>query len=307
MREESPVLSIVVPVYNGAEFIYETLQSLVALSRVLDCEVICQNALSTDGTGEIIDAFCDNRKHWYHYNESDSGQSEAINRGISRARGRWVTWLCADDIIIPDLCHAIQEADRIGAHVVYGDVVFAMGQGVTPAIGTEICRSGSLSKSRLIIQQPGTCILRKSWEAVGGVNLRLNWSMDYDLFMRLESNNALFHRSKRFVAVARIHKEAKTSSGSIKRLFEIWSIILRSHFRQPAYFRLRPYMVYLLEYIIKNIEARDIKTREMTRLLGRLHTIFWVLAMPKEQQDIEERFNRSRQDLSPYIAMAGGA
>jgi len=169
------------------------------------------------------------------------------------------------------------------------------------------CRSGSLSKSRLIIQQPGTCILRKSWEAVGGVNLRLNWSMDYNLFMRLESKNVLFHRSKRFVAVARIHKEAKTSSGSIKRLFEIWSIILRSHFRQPVYFRLRPYMVYLLEYIIKNIEARDIKTREMARLLGRLHTIFWVLAMPKEQRDIEERFNRFRGELSPYIAMAGGA
>ena len=91
MREDSPVLSIVVPVYNGEEFIYETLQSLVALSRVVDCEVICQNALSTDGTGKIIDAFCDGRENWYHYNESDSGQSEAINRGISRARGRWVT------------------------------------------------------------------------------------------------------------------------------------------------------------------------------------------------------------------------
>jgi hypothetical protein len=178
-----------------------------------------------------------------------------------------------------------------------------MEKGVTPAIGTESCQSGNLSKSRLIIQQPGTCILREAWQEVGGVNLRLNWSMDYDLFMRLEAQNARFHRSKHFVAIARIHREAKTSSGSIKRCLEIWSIILKSHLRRPGYFRVRPYMIYFMEYIIKNIEAREIKGKEMTKLLGRLHRLFWVLAKPKEQIDILERFHISQQELSSHIAI----
>jgi glycosyltransferase involved in cell wall biosynthesis len=296
-------LSIVVPVYNGRKYITDTLESLILLAKLVDCEIIFQNALSADGTTEIIEEFCAGRQNWYHYNERDSGQSDAINRGISRARGRWVTWLCADDIIMPDLCYAIQEADRIGAQVAYGDVVFVMEKGVTPAIGTESCQSGNLSKSRLIIQQPGTCILRETWQEVGGVNLRLNWSMDYDLFMRLEAQNARFHRSKHFVAIARIHREAKTSSGSIKRLVEIWSIILKSHLRRPGYFRVRPYMIYFLEYIIKNIEAREIKSKEMTKLLERLHGLFWVLAKPKEQIDIQERFHISQQELSSHIAI----
>ena len=303
MREESPVLSIVIPVYNGAEFIYETLQSLVSLSRVVDCEVIFQNALSTDGTTEIIDEFCAGRQNWYHYNERDSGQSDAINKGVSRARGRWITWLCADDIILPSLAESIEEANRVGADVVYGDVVFVIhGGGVTPAIGTESCVSGNLAKKRLIIQQPGTCILHKAWQEVGGVNLKLNWLMDYDLFMRLELSGMRFHRSKHFVAIARIHKEAKTSSGSVKRLLEAWSIIFRSHLRRPDYFRFRPYLVYLLEYIIKNIEARDFKIKGVSKLLGQLHKYFWALAVPKEEVDIQNRFKIAHPELSDHIS-----
>ena len=303
MREESLVLSIVIPVYNGAEFIYETLQSLVSLSRVVDCEVIFQNALSTDGTTEIIDEFCAGRQNWYHYNERDLGQSDAINKGIVRARGRWVTWLCADDILLPSLAESIEEANRVGADVVYGDVVFVIhGGGVTPAIGTESCVSGNLAKKRLIIQQPGTCILHKAWQEVGGVNLKLNWLMDYDLFMRLESREMRFHRSKHFVAIARIHKEAKTSSGSVKRLLEAWSIIFRSHLRHPCYFRFRPYMVYLLEYVIKNIEAREFETRSVIKLLGQLHKYFWALAVPKEEVDIQNRFKIVHPELSDHIS-----
>ena len=305
-KKNYPELSIVVPVYNGKKYITDTLESLVSFAKLVNCEVIFQNALSTDGTTEIIDEFCAGRQNWYHYNERDLGQSDAINKGVSRARGRWVTWLCADDVMLPYLAESIEEANEVGADVVYGDVVFFIhGQGITPAIGTETCQSGNLSKSKLIIQQPGTCILRKAWQEVGGVNLNLNWLMDYDLFMRLESRGMRFHRSKHFVAIARIHKEAKTSSGSVKRLLEVWSIIFRSHLRCPDYFRFRPYLVYLLEYVIKNIEAREFETRSVIKLLGQLHKYFWVLAVSKEEVDIQNRFKIVHPELSGHIKRMG--
>ncbi|MCK4715491.1 MAG: glycosyltransferase [Candidatus Marinimicrobia bacterium] len=294
-------LSIVVPVYNGKKYITDTLESLASLAKLVDCEIIFQNALSTDGTTEIIDEFCENRRNCYHYNERDSGQSDGINKGICRAKGRWVTWLCADDIIQPYLAKAIEEADQVGAGVVYGDVVFVQRQNITPAIGTEVCLTGSLAKKRLIIQQPGTCILRTVWQQAGGVDLELNWSMDYDLFMRLESMNVRFYRAKLFVAIARIHRDAKTSSGSVKRLFEIWSIIFKSHLRRPYYFRFRPYTVYFLEYVIKNIEERELKSGNINILLGRLHKLFWALAVPEEEVDIQKRFMSMHPELSYHI------
>ncbi|GAK56583.1 glycosyl transferase family 2 [Candidatus Vecturithrix granuli] len=298
-----PILSIVVPVYNGAKYIRDTLESLVSLAQLVDCEVIFQNALSTDGTTEILDEFCGNRQRWFHYNEKDAGQSDAINKGISRAIGRWVTWLCADDILLPSVAEMLREAEQVGADVVYGDGIFILPQGITPAIGTETCLPGDLAKKRLLIQQPGTCILRKVWQAAGGVNIDLNWLMDYDLFLRLESMNMRFYRAKHFVAIARLHKDAKTSSGSIKRLFEVWSILFRSHVRRPEYFRLKPYLVYLFEYVIKHLEARDLKLegRMKMKTLPLLHQYFWKLAMPEEEADIQQRFQKIYQELANYL------
>lgn len=126
---------------------------------------------------------------------------------------------------------------------------------------------------------------------MNGLRCDRNWAMDYDLFMKLETLGKKFHRAECFVAIIRIHPEAKTSSGSIKRLWEMWSIIRESHGRKPVYFRLRPYLVYGVEYIIKALEAQSpLMHRTMARKgVGLLHR-FWWLAVSAEHQEISTRF-----------------
>ncbi len=295
-----PELTIVIPVYNGRKYLQDTLDSLVALEQMVSCELIFQDCKSTDGTSELLEDFCQNHSNRFHFNEQDSGQSDAINCGTARAKGRWVTWLCADDILLPAVASAINEADAVGADLVYGDIVFVEGSSIYPAIGTETHFQGALAKRRLTIQQPGTCILRKAWQEAEGVNLNLNWSMDYDLFMRLESKGKKFLRIKHFFAIIRIHPDAKTSSGSIRRVFELWSIIKNSHLRKPVYFRFRPYFVYGVEYIIKALEAKGHSKSSLWRrvVLPLLHKFFWKVACPREQNDIQVRF----QEESPSIS-----
>jgi len=285
-------LSIVVPVFNGKKYIADTLHSLEQLEKILPCECIFQNANSTDGTTEILDDFCRDNVNRHHYNEPDAGQSAAINTGAARARGRWVTWLCADDLLLPDIATALDEGDKAGADIVYGDVVFINGRKAFPAEGTEKYEPGVLAKRRLVIQQPGTCILREVWNAFGGVRECLGWTMDYDLFLRLESAQKVFLRSEFFLAVIRIHRDAKTSSGSLKRVVEMWSILRASHRRKPQYFRLRPYLVYGIEYLIKGMEARrSAGSRVPPRfILSLLHRFFWLIAVPRERTRIRQRF-----------------
>ncbi|MCF8057512.1 MAG: glycosyltransferase [Desulfocapsa sp.] len=294
-----PQLSIVIPVYNGGQYLQDTLDSLVVLEETFPCELLFQNCKSIDGTTELLDSFCQGHDNRFHFNEQDSGQSDAINRGTDRATGRWVTWLCADDIILPAVAEAIHEAESSGADLVYGDIVFVEGSSIYPAIGTETHFPGALAQRRLIIQQPGTCILRKAWQEADGVNLDLNWSMDYDLFMRLESKGKNFLRSKLFLAIIRVHPDAKTSSGSIRRLFELWSVIWNSHLRRPAYFRFRPYLVYGSEYLIKALESRPrFRNRYLAKkFLAVLHRLFWRIAGPAEQNVIQQRFH----NLSPEV------
>lgn len=297
-------LSLVIPVRNGIRFILDTLRSLENLEKILSCELIFQNCQSTDGTTEVLEQFCLEKENRHHFNEKDSGQSDAINVGVSRAKGKWVTWLCADDIILPDLSFILKEAENVKADIVYGDIIFVHKKNVFPAIGTEVHDEGALAKRRLIIQQPGTCILRSTWEEFGGVRLHLNWTMDYDLFMRLESADKIFLRSKYFVAIIRIHKEAKTSSGSVKRVFEYWKIIFESHCRRPAYFRIRPYLVYGVEYLIKALEstARLQAISPVPSIIRMMHKFFWLIASPREQGPITERFNKLPSSIKNIIA-----
>lgn len=293
MPDANLTLSVVVPVYNGIQYLHGTLASLEEIEKTVSCEILFQNCLSTDGTTEILDGFCQQRANRFHYNEADSGQSDAINRGVEKARGKWVTWLCADDMLLPQLAQALAEAEKADVDILYGDIVFIENNTCFPAIGTENHAPGALARRRLIIQQPGTCILRAVWQEAGGVRSDLNWSMDYDLFLRLESAGKRFLRTCHFVAVIRVHKDAKTSSGSVKRMLELWRVIVQSHRRRPVYFRTRPYIVYGIEYIIKALQARKMPSDENLGagiLLRILHRIFWLIASPREKNNIEQRF-----------------
>lgn len=301
---QEPVLSVVVPVSNGKRYILDTLASLARLEDILPCEVIFQNACSTDGTTEILDNFCQGRGNRHHFNEKDRGQSEAINTGMARARGRWVTWLCADDLVLPALARALAEGDRVRADVVYGDVIFIQGPHAFPAEGTEAYSPGVLAKRRLVIQQPGTCILRATWNEFGGVDPSRNWAMDYDLFLRLESAGRNFYRSSSFLAVIRVHPDAKTSSGSSQRVLELWSILWKSHCRRPAYFRPRPYLVYGVEFVIKFLEAGRAAGKRFPpqAVLALLHRLFWLAARAREKTLIRQRFRDLPRETRTLLA-----
>lgn len=298
-------LSIIVPVFNGERYLRWSLQSLADLPSELCCEVIIQNGCSTDSTGVIAAEFCHHRAYWHHIVERDDGQSDAINKGMQRAKGRWVTWLCADDLLLPAIAGALVEAELEQSDIVYGDVFFATSSEVIPAEGTEDHVAGRLAGRRLLIQQPGTCIRRTVWHQAHGVNAALHWSMDYDLLLRLEAQGRRFLRCRKFVALARIHPEAKTSSGSMRRLLELWHVLAKAHFRRPEYTRFRPYLIYGLEYLIKNLESRAWPPKTNQRVLSLMHRLFWQIAVPMEIRDIRFRFDKALSEISPNFQKYG--
>ncbi len=292
-NKNSPLLTVVVPVHNGKAFIEQTLNCLEELSNLIFCELIFQNCKSDDGTTEIIESFCKDHSNRFHYNEIDKGQSDAINKGMMKASGHWVTWLCSDDIILPDLAEILHKTEEDSYDIIYGDAIFCSSSKATPALGTENYKKGILAKKRLMIQQPGTCILLKVWNEMGGVSPNLNWCMDYDLFLRMESVGKRFKRMEAYIALIRIHPKAKTSSGSFKRFCEITSILWQSHKRTPNYFRLRPYLTYFCEYLAKALESKEnlLPNFVIRNLKIFVHGLFWMIARPKEAKNIMNRFN----------------
>src|SRR5512143_702654 len=117
-----PLVSIVTPSYNQARFLEATLRSVLEQDYP-NIEYLVVDGASTDGSVEIIRRYA-NRLTWW-VSEKDSGQSEAINKGLQRAKGHFVGWLNSDDIYLPGTISAAATAFRKHpeAGLVYGDAL----------------------------------------------------------------------------------------------------------------------------------------------------------------------------------------
>ncbi|MCG2767567.1 MAG: glycosyltransferase, partial [Anaerolineae bacterium] len=91
-------VSIVTPSYNQAQFIEETIRS-VLLQGYPNLEYIVLDGGSTDDSVQIIRKYADWIAYWA--SEKDNGQTDAINRGWQRATGSILAYLNSDDIHTP--------------------------------------------------------------------------------------------------------------------------------------------------------------------------------------------------------------
>lgn len=107
-----PLVSIVIPVYNGADYLNETIES--ALAQTYEpIEVIVVNDGSTDGgaTAAIAKQFGDRIRY---FEKENGGVSTALNLGIEKMRGEWFSWLSHDDLYTPEkIAHQIKLLDRM--------------------------------------------------------------------------------------------------------------------------------------------------------------------------------------------------
>lgn len=116
-NNQNPLVSIVIPVYNGANYMREAIDS--ALSQTYaNTEVIVVNDGSTDGgeTEKIALTYGD-RIRYFH--KENGGVSSALNLGIREMEGEYFSWLSHDDVYTKEKVEcqvkAIRQADRTDA------------------------------------------------------------------------------------------------------------------------------------------------------------------------------------------------
>lgn len=92
----TPIISIIVPVYNAENFLRDCLNSIQAQS-FNDWECILVDDGSMDGSAEICDEFASIDERFKVLHKKNSGVSAARNDGIIEAKGEWITFVDSDD------------------------------------------------------------------------------------------------------------------------------------------------------------------------------------------------------------------
>lgn len=108
---DEPGVSIIVPVYNTKQYLSRCIDSIMS-QRFTDFELLLIDDGSTDGSGDICDAYAekDNRVRVFH--KENGGASSARNVGLENAIGDWVTFVDSDDYVLDDYLSLCSEKNE---------------------------------------------------------------------------------------------------------------------------------------------------------------------------------------------------
>jgi glycosyltransferase involved in cell wall biosynthesis len=201
------LVSIITPSFNQSAFLRQAMLSVLE-QDYHGLEYIVVDGGSTDDSVEIIQEYA-NRLAWW-VTEKDSGQGEAINKGLAHARGEIVAWLNSDDFYLPGaIAAAVRAFEAHPATVlVYANMEAVDERGRTTNLLTYRQRSLEDLLCFDIIGQPAVFMRSSAVRAVGGVDAGLHALLDHQLWIKLAMQGEIFHVDDTWAA-ARYHPGAK--------------------------------------------------------------------------------------------------
>lgn len=327
--EDLPLVSIITPSFNQGHFIRQTIESVLQQDYP-NLEHIVIDGGSTDETLAILEHFSQVDTRFRFVSEPDRGQSHAINKGLALARGAIIGWLNSDDTY--EAGAVMKAVKALLAHPEWGMVhgkayvINEYNQKVTvfpfppklPVDARELFECCHIC-------QPSAFIRKEVIEEVGGVDEKLNFCMDYDLWIRIAKTHRIGTIDD-FLANARYHGSSKSGTQwesigipevlktSLKHFGAISNTWLADHY-VPHY---RKYGIYR---ILRDVKAYQMfgntpKLVDMNRYPDRMVPIQLVLSIevdPEHPLDtllikgqIPHHFPAQPQNIQQLTVMLNG-
>lgn len=247
----TPLLSIVIVTYNYGRFLETAIESVLSQEMGNKVELLVVDGGSTDNSVEIIKKYAGetishvdrveerdvinhveqvdrvesstcsacstwlNKISWW-CSEKDKGQSDAFNKGFAHAKGKYLTWLNADDIM-PDGClkKIVRELERHPDCEWFTGNLYRFtedGRVVECAWGPNYLPKWLQSRGQPVaVYGPSTIFTKELFDRVGGMKLYQNFMMDTDLWMRFIVAGVKQRRINCFCWAFRMHEESKTA------------------------------------------------------------------------------------------------
>lgn len=215
-----PTISVVTPSYNQAQYIRETIESVLS-QNYPKLEYIIIDGGSTDDSATIIAEYDNHLSYWV--SESDNGQSHAINKGFSVATGDIYCWLNSDDQFATNALWQVALAFMTSSTDMVAGICEIYENDELVHRHLTSCQNGELPINDILdldngwnagqfFYQPEVFFTSALWEKTGSkVREDCFYSMDYELWCRFALNDATLKVIGAPLVKFRAHADQKTA------------------------------------------------------------------------------------------------
>ena len=190
--ERKPTVSVVIPAFNASPYLREALESVMA-QTYQDFEIILIDDGSTDDTAEIA---ADYRPLLRYFHQENAGPAKARNRGIAEAKGKFVAFLDADDVWLPEKLE--KQVRRFRAEpdlglVTTGHQAFEVGRIHPPEKDKRklLFEGGNVAKAIFVhsnVATPSVMVPRAVLDEIGGFEEEIHIGEDDNLWIRIAAS-----------------------------------------------------------------------------------------------------------------------
>lgn len=212
MNIKYPKISVITPSYNQGSFIERTILSIICQNYPNLEYIICDGG-STDDTINIIKKYNDKITWWV--SEKDTGQTNAINKGMKKATGDIVCWINSDDILLPGALHHVANFFMNNP-----DCDFANGYSIEIDKEDRILKFTHIILNKFFfkngcynIAQQGMFWKRELFNTIGYLDETFHAKMDVEWLIRVYESNAKIKLIDKNLGAIRVYEETKTSLG----------------------------------------------------------------------------------------------
>jgi len=224
-----PTITIVTPSYNQADFIEQTICSVLS-QNYPRLQYMVIDGGSTDCSPDVIRRYTSKLEYWISV--KDGGQSDALRKGFSRATGDLLGWLNSDDILYPGALRRVGEAYEASPGCIVAGNVAAFSEGKTHKSRT--IRQRHLNVRDMVAiwagkssySQPGVFFPRYAYIRSGGIDETLHQCMDHDLMIRMLRTCPVAYVNE-ILGGARLHPQSKTCSQAGVQIAEAYQVSRR--------------------------------------------------------------------------------
>lgn len=286
-------LSVITAVYNGAQYIEETIKSVLEHCSTINFEYIILNDGSTDNTLDVLNKYANRIRI---IDKENSGESDSVSTGFKLATGDLLLVVSADDpLLTKELFSGVFEkfAENTNLMAIYPDwqMIDSMGEVI------KVMRVADYSDELLIgrcvtLPGPGVIFRKSAAVQISGRNPKWTFVGDYDFWLRLSRLGELRHRPEVLAQWRHHPSSTSVSKRGLKMAQERINVIeeFLNNNQIPKYIQRMAlgnayYMAARISYFDRKIPAKKFLFLAFKKRRGwveeaKLHEISYILLSP---------------------------